>query len=244
VCGNEVPAAARCQRCGAPLAVLDACPCCGGEAGASPDGELRFACDLCGGPRLPRLDRAIRYSAGVVEHLRAADAARKARAGWRAAAIADGVLLPFVFLLFGTLVALFGASGALVAAAFFMLAPIAAFLVFALSRASSSSAKIGPALDAAWLAAAGDVARQTRGLTATTLAAKLGIAEPQAEELIALIDVNASLTPALLRIADPPADEQASQALREAALAPEGERDIEETRAPLVARIDPPTGKS
>jgi hypothetical protein len=186
---------------------------------------------------LPRLDRAIRYSASVAEHLRAADAARKARAGWRAAAIADGVLLPFVFLLFGTLVILFGASGALVAVAFLMLAPIAAFLAFALSRASASSARIAPLLDAAWLAAAGDIARQTRGLTATTLAAKLGIAEPQAEELIALIDVNASLTPAL-RIADPP------EVAPDEDHAVEGDRDVEEAPRPLVARIDPPTSKS
>jgi hypothetical protein len=182
------------------------------------------------------LDRAIRYGAPVTEHLRTADASRKARAAWRAAAIADGLLVPFVVVVFATFMAVFGASVPLTAVALLVMAPIVAFFAFALSRAAASGNKIAPALDAAWLAAASDVARQTRGLTATSLAAKLGIGEPQAEELMALIDVNASLAPTRLRIEDHDA-----QAAEEEAVV--GERERAEAPSALVARIDPPTSK-
>ncbi len=66
----------------------------------------------------------------------------------------------------------------------------------------SARTEIAPALDAAWLAVGADVAQQTPGLTATVLAQKLGIAEPQAEELMALLDVNGAIVVPRLRIED------------------------------------------
>jgi hypothetical protein len=189
-----VPAgAARCGRCGAAFGAQDRCPCCNAEAGVAPHAELRFACDVCGGPRVPRLDRAIQYSGREAVLLRKADAARKARAGWRAAAIADGLLLPLVLLVVAALLLLLGPGAGLVLAALLVVTPIAAFLAFAAGRAGARGREITPALDAAWLSAATDVARQTPGLTASALAPKLGVDEAQAEELMALIDVNASL---------------------------------------------------
>jgi hypothetical protein len=197
VCGAaDVPAGApRCQHCGAAVGTLEPCPCCGAEAGASPHPELRYACDVCGGPRVPRLDRSIQYGGQEAAHLRRADAARKGRAGWRAAAVAGGLLLPFSILAFLVLLLVFGANAALVAAGLVCVAPVAAFLAFALSRASARGREIAPALDAAWLSAATDVARQTRGITAAALAQKLGLAEPQAEELLALVDANSAAGP-------------------------------------------------
>ena len=200
VCGaaDEPAGAARCLHCGAAVGALDPCPCCGAEAGASPHAELRYACDICGGPRIPRLDRSIRYGGREAALLRQADAARKGRAGWRAAAIASGLLLPFVLLFFTVLLLLFSATaGHFVMALLAAGTPVAAFLAFALSRAGARGAAIGPALDAAWLSAATDVARQTRGLTAPALALKLGIQEPQAEELMALLDADAAAGPRL-----------------------------------------------
>jgi hypothetical protein len=194
VCAAGVPAgAARCGQCGAAFGALDPCPCCGATAGASPHAELRFACDVCGGPRVPRLDRSIQYSGREAALLRKADAARKGRAGWRAAAIADGLLLPIVLLVFTALWLLFGPGAGMVLVALVMVTPIAAFLAFAASRAGARGREISPALDAAWLDAATDVARQVPDLTAAALARQLGVDEPQAEELMALLDVNASL---------------------------------------------------
>jgi hypothetical protein len=195
VCADPVPAeAARCPRCGAALGALVPCPCCGAEAGASPHPELRYACDVCGGPRVPRLDPSLRYGGGEAPLLRKADAARKARAGWRAAAVAGGLLLPFTLAVSAALLLIFGPGALLLLVALLVVAPIAAFLAVAIARAGARGRSIAPALDAAWLAVATDIAQQTRGLTAPALAQKLGIADPQAEQLLALVDVNAAMS--------------------------------------------------
>jgi len=193
----EVPAGApRCPNCSAAQGPLDPCPHCRAEGGTSSDRELRWVCDVCGGPRVPRLDASMAYSGREAPLLRKADAARKARAGWRAAAIATGLLLPFVLLIFGALLLIFGASVGLVIVALLALGPIGAFLAFALGRAGERGREIAPAIDAAWLSAATEIAQQGRSqLSAATLAQKLGIEEPQAEELMALIDVNESISP-------------------------------------------------
>jgi hypothetical protein len=202
----EVPAgAARCPNCGAPQGRVEPCPHCNAQAGTSPDHEFRFVCDGCGGPRVPRVDPSIAWSGREAPLLRKADAARKARAGWRAAAIASGLLLPFVLLVIGALLLIFGISVGLVIATLFALAPIGAFLAFAIGRAGARGREIAPAIDAAWLSVATEIAQQVGPMSAATLAQKLGIAEPQAEELMALIDVNESIAPApRVRIGAPP----------------------------------------
>jgi hypothetical protein len=218
--------------------VIEPCPCCAAQASASPHAELRFVCDVCGGPRVPRLDPSLRSSGREVPLLRKADAARKARAGWRAAAIADGVLLPFTLLILAATVALFGAHAAMVLVLLFAVVPVAAFLAFALRRASVRGHEIAPALDAAWIAVATDAAQQTPGLTATVLAQKLGIEEPQAEELMALLDVNGAVSPGPRLRFDAPAGttEIASASEEEAALA-------ERIDAVARARLGPDAGK-
>lgn len=196
-CAAEVPPGAmRCPNCSAAQGPLDPCPHCKAQAGVSPHGEYRWVCDVCGGPRVPRIDRGIAYSGRELPLLRKADAARKGRAGWRAAAIASGLFLPFIGLFFGALLLVFGLSFTLVTLALISLTPVAGFLAYAMSRAGARGREIGPALDAAWIAAATDVAQQLPGpLTAAELGRKLGIEEPQAEELMALIDVNDALRP-------------------------------------------------
>ena len=204
-CAVEVPTGAvRCPSCGAAQGKLDPCPHCRAQAGASPDAELRYVCDVCGGPRVPRLDGAVAYSGREMPLLRKAEAARKGRAGWRAAAIASGLLLPMVLLSFGGLLLVFGASAGLVITALLLSAPIGAFLAMALSRAGACGSEIPPALDAAWIAVATDVAQQSGGaLDARGLAQRLGIEEPQAEELMALLDVNEAMAGPRLRVAPP-----------------------------------------
>jgi hypothetical protein len=190
-----VPAGApRCPNCSAAQGPLDPCPHCRAQAGASPDRELRWVCDVCGGPRVPRLDRSVTYSGREIPLLRKADAARKARAGWRAGAIATGLLLPFELLVFAALLMIFGMSFALVATAFVLTAPVAGFLAYAINRAAARGHEIAPAIDAAWLAVATDFAQQSGGaITVASLSQRLGIEEPQAEELMALLDVNEAI---------------------------------------------------
>jgi hypothetical protein len=187
---------------------------------------------------VPRLDRSIEYSGREAALLRKADKARKARVVWRIAAACAGLLLAFSFLGLGVVGLLIGVRAFLMVAALFGMAPLVLLLGFSLSRASAQGAQIAPALDDAWLSAAIDVARQTRGLTAPVLAGKLGIDEAQAEELMALIDVNAAAP--RLRIqpsateAGPPKADLASE--EEAALA-------ERIEAKARARLGPDAGK-
>jgi hypothetical protein len=137
------------------------------------------------------MDRGITYSGRENPLLRKADAARKGRAGWRAAAIASGLLLPFTLLFFGVLLAFFGLSFGLLLMTAVVVGPISAFLASAISRAGKRGGEIGPAIDAAWISVATEIAQQSPGaLTAQVLAQKLGVEEPQAEEMIALLDVN------------------------------------------------------
>jgi hypothetical protein len=194
-CAAEVQGGAlRCERCGAPQGALVACPHCRGEGGTSPHAELRFVCDLCGGPRIPRLDASIPPNGREVPLLRKADAARKARAAWRGAALGSGLALvltavPFVLLLF-----IVGAAPLLIVPGLLFTALFAGLLAMAVTRARARGREIGPLIDGAWVAAATDIARHSRGpLTALDLSQKLGIDESQADELLALLDVHQAL---------------------------------------------------
>jgi hypothetical protein len=190
-CAAEISKdAPRCERCGTSQRV-DTCPHCGAVAGASPHGELRLRCDVCGGPRVPLPQPPLKRSGREIPALQRAGRAASARTGWRAAAIAGGTLLGFNLLVLSVVLLIAGASVGVLLAGLITALPLAAFMFWAFQRAKARGREIGPALDAAWLALATDIANQSRGdLTAGSLAAALGIAEPQAEELLALLEVN------------------------------------------------------
>ncbi|XXX75056.1 zinc ribbon domain-containing protein [Sorangium sp. So ce134] len=184
------PGSARCPRCGADQRA-EVCPHCGGVAGVSADAELRFRCDVCGGPRVPVTDARVKRSGREVTLLQKARAAASARSVWRAAGIAASALFGFEVFLFAVLLLVLGASGGFFAAGLLTMAPVAVFALWAFRRAKSRGRDIAPALDAAWVSVASDVARQAeRPLTAAALGSTLRIAEPQAEELLALLEVN------------------------------------------------------
>lgn len=184
------PGSASCPRCGADQG-SETCPHCNAVAGASPHPELRFRCDVCGGPRIPVADARIQRSGREVPLLQQARAAASARSLWRAAGIVAGAFLGFELFLFALLLLILGVSVWLFIAAFLAMVPVAVFTAWALRRAKARSRDVAPALDAAWMSVASDVARQTETpLSPRTLASTLRIAEPQAEELLALLEVN------------------------------------------------------
>jgi hypothetical protein len=236
VCAAAVPAgAARCGQCGAAQVDLGPCPLCGGQGGSSPDPELRFACDLCGGPRVPWLDTSIQPSGLDAPLLRKADAARKARAAWRGTAFAAGIAFVLAVVPFVLLLAVIGAKLFVLVPGLLFTGLFGGMLAMAIGRARSRGAEIAPALDGAWLAAATAIARQVPGpIGAADLSKRLGIEEPQAEELLALLDVNGVSTDATaaprVRIASapgaPPPEALAAEqeALADAETAAEAER--------------------
>jgi hypothetical protein len=214
VCAASVPSdAPKCERCGAAQIDLGPCPLCNGQGGVSQHPELRFACDLCGGPRIPRLDPRVKSSGREVPLLRKTDAARKARAGYRGLAAASGVALALTLIPFAVLLAVVGFKTLLLLPGLFFTGLFSGMLAVGLGRARARGNEITPALDGAWLAAATDVARQSPGqLTATDLGQKLGIEEAQAEELLALLDVDMSMggAPRMRIDAAPPRPEMAA----------------------------------
>jgi hypothetical protein len=189
-CGADLsPGAERCDRCGTSQRV-DKCPHCGATAGVSPDSELRFRCDVCGAPRVPPAPRGKR-SGREIAPLRRAQAAASARARWRAATVGGGLLLGFDVLLLSLLLLISGLSFGLLLAGLVTVVPLAGLVLWMLGRARARGREIAPAIDAAWVAAATDVATQAESnLTAHDLATALGMNEAQAEELLALLEVN------------------------------------------------------
>lgn len=219
-CAAEVQGGAlRCERCGAPQGALVPCPHCRGEGGTSPHEELRFVCDLCGGPRIPRLDASIPPNGREVAVLRKADAARKARAAWRGAAVGSGLALVLTAVPFLLLLLVVGASPLLIVPGLFFTALFAGLLTMAVTRARARGREIEPLIDGAWVAAATELASHSGGsLTAIDLSQKLGIDEAQADELVALLDVQKAIDGG--PIAAPPLRIGVQIALTPAALTP------------------------
>ncbi|UQA63707.1 zinc ribbon domain-containing protein [Polyangium aurulentum] len=195
-CGTDVPpGATKCPRCGTSQSA-DLCPHCGATAGASPDEELRWRCDICGGPRVPLADPRVRRTGRENKALERAEAARKARAWSRAGAVVTGLALTAVLGVVGIVAAL-GAAGAFnlgfgfVLAALLTAGPLSGFLLWLVMRARARGKEIEPALDAAWMAVATDVVQQSKEpVTPRALADALRIEESQAEELLALLEAS------------------------------------------------------
>ncbi|EYF04422.1 zinc ribbon domain-containing protein [Chondromyces apiculatus] len=189
-CGADVPPGAdRCPRCGTSQH-MDLCPHCGATSGVTADAELRFRCDVCGGPRIPPSPRGAR-SGSEVPALRKAQEAVSGRSRGRAGAVAGGILLgaDVLFLILWLIIA--GAGLGFFLASLFTFVPLALFTAWAVARARARGREIEPALDAAWLAAATDVAARSEDtLTTRDLARDLKIEQAQAEELMALLEVS------------------------------------------------------
>jgi DNA-directed RNA polymerase subunit RPC12/RpoP len=189
-CGREIsPDAASCPHCGA-ANMEERCPHCGAVTTASPDKELRWRCDLCGGPRLPRPDPAVPRPRRELPHLKKAETARKTRAKSRALAAAFTVMGAGTTLFFALWALVFGASLGL--AVLGVLAGSALFVVlWALGRAGNATKEMKAAVDQAWLAAADAVAARMKGpFTAATLARALGVDNTHAEELLAHLEAH------------------------------------------------------
>jgi len=131
----------------------------------------------------------MKLSGKEIAALKTAETLRRSRSALRAGAITAGLSVPFVFVLLLLIKLIFGAP--LLLLTLLTCGPLAALSAWAGSRARTRTSQIPPALDAAWLAAATDVARQSgRALTAAQLASTLRIDEPRAEELLALLEAD------------------------------------------------------
>lgn len=190
-CGREIAAeVADCPHCGAQN-LEERCPHCNAVTTSSPDKELRYHCDLCGGPRVPRGDPSVRRGKRDVPFLRRANEARKQRAKYRAITGVFAVMGFGTTMLAGLWMLIFGLSVGL-GVTWGLFAGIAALTVlWSLKRAGEKTKEIAPQIDQAWTRAAADTAATIKGpFTAARLAKAMGVDEAVAEDLLAQLDVS------------------------------------------------------
>jgi hypothetical protein len=181
--------AASCPHCGA-ANMEERCPHCGAVTTASPDAELRWRCDLCGGPRMPRPDPAVPRVRREIAHPKEANRARTARAKSRALMAAFGVIGLVSTLFFALWSLIFTVWPVVLVWGLF--AGTALFVVlWAMGRAGAATKALKAAVDRAWLAAAEAVAARLPGpFSAAKLGKALGVESAQAEELLALLEAH------------------------------------------------------
>ena len=183
VCGTKLKEGSLvCTQCGAVHGERYRCPHCGAIADLEPSKALRYRCKVCGGPRVPTDDLAVKRSGGETPALERAQRAHRIAAAWRVGAGVVGgfgaLSLLIALLVLGVVTpAVLGTLGILIAT----LVPfVLAWLLW--RRGSAEQSNVVEALDEAWQRVAAEVITAHGGeLTAAELAKALrsdiGIAE-------------------------------------------------------------------
>lgn len=187
VCGAKLPEGSPvCAQCGAVHGERYRCPHCGAIADIEPAKALRYRCKVCGGPRVPSDDVAVKRSGAETPALERAQRAHRVAAAWRVGAgvvagfgalsllialLVLGVVTPGVL---GTLLTLFATLVPFVLAVLFW------------GRGGVEQRKVAEALDEAWQRVAAEVIGAHGGeLTAAELAKTLRSDIPTAERMLA-----------------------------------------------------------
>lgn len=166
------------------------CPHCRNEAGTEPHPVLRYRCRICGGPRI-FAGEGIELSGREQAPLKAAKSARRTRIALLTAAIVSAGFGTAAFFITAIILLLTQpGTFALLFSALLVLIPYA-LAGYAWSGAKKRVAQFREALDDAWLSAATDVvAAQSGEVNSRELAARLGIDEDYADQLLARLNVD------------------------------------------------------
>jgi hypothetical protein len=187
VCGTKLTQGSLvCAQCGTVHGERYRCPHCGAIADLEPSKALRYRCKVCGGPRVPSDDVAVKRSGSETPALERAQRAHRIATAWRVGAgvvagfgglsllialLVLGVVTPGVL---GTLATLFGT-----------LVPFVLAFVF-WRRGGAEYQKVTDALDEAWQRVAAEVIAAHGGeLTAAELAKTLRSDTSTAERMLA-----------------------------------------------------------
>jgi hypothetical protein len=166
------------------------CPLCRGVGGVSPHPELGFACNLCGGPRIPLPEGSLldEISRGA---LRKAEELRKKRGFMRGLGIFG--LVGVAFGLFVALPVLFFSFFYSVLTALMIAGPSLAIALWSRARAASMSKEMTASIDAAWGAAARELFRSGKIKSAADLAKLTGADGERAQQAFTLLSVDAEI---------------------------------------------------
>ncbi|MET0591569.1 MAG: zinc ribbon domain-containing protein [Polyangiaceae bacterium] len=179
------PGADRCTHCGIALGEHQRCVHCRAIVDVDTVPEARFACRLCGGVRIPIDDATVVRSAAQIELLKKATVARSATTVWSVVAAAVGAF-GVVTVLVLTLVLSFAdpPTPAAVMAGVAACIPFA-FAALAFAKSRKHRAEIGQSVEAAWMAAAADIARARGGqIDARTFAKLTRASESAADQIL------------------------------------------------------------
>jgi hypothetical protein len=185
-CAKPLPASAdRCPSCGIALGQHQRCVHCRAIVDVESAPGVRFICRLCGGVRIPIDDVSVERSQAQVELLAKATVARSATTVWTIVAAAVAAFGLCSVLVLALVVSV--ADPPTVAA---VMAGIAAilpfgFAAFAFRKSRGHRADIARFIEAAWMAAASDIAR-ARGneIDGPSLAKLTRITESEADQLL------------------------------------------------------------
>lgn len=178
------PGADRCAHCGIAIGEHQRCVHCRAIVDVDTVPEARFACRLCGGVRIPIDDATVTRSAAQIELLKKATIARSATTVWSivaAAVAAFGVVTALVLAL------VLSFANPPTAAA--VMAGVAACIPFAFAALSYAKSRrhrgeIAHAVEAAWMAAATDIARARGEIDAPTFAKLTRASESAADQIL------------------------------------------------------------
>jgi hypothetical protein len=185
-CAKPLPEGAdRCPSCGIALGEHQRCVHCRAVVDVEPAPDVRFRCRLCGGMRIPIDDAAIERSRPQVELLAKATVAGSAAAIWTiVAAVVAAFGLCSVLVLALVISVAAPATPAAVMAGLAAMVPFG-FSALAFRKSRAHRADIARFVEAAWMAAASDIARARGGEIDGPLLAKLTrTTESEADQLL------------------------------------------------------------
>ncbi len=175
------------------------CPTCGAVSRIVPSDTLRWACGVCGSPRVPWRDTD-HPPEEAMDALRAAGNAKRQGFAWRAGAWAAGIPAAVAFVLAVLLgPASYVAGGVLVA-----IGVVLAVLASKASRSASTARKrMRSELDRGWEAAMEGMLAQSAGtMTAREIARALRISEADVEATLTTLSVHERIRVAVQDNAD------------------------------------------
>lgn len=187
----------RCSICGGVEGREFFCPYCRIEADLVPSTTLRFACTICGRPRVPLDEPSIERSFAELPDLRRASNARLLRPVFRVLSWMMAGSAALVFLLSAALVLLVGYAAffteiVTIFVAIGIAVPLMLAMYFA-HRARRCTAELTSALDDAWLKVATEFARAQSPIDATTLGRAMRIDDETASKLCSKLSISALL---------------------------------------------------
>ncbi len=170
------------------------CPHGNHHATMRQDDELRWVCNICGGPQVRVEKEGAKLSGAEKEPLREAARARGRRIAWRGTGLFS-LLGSAVGLGITTLITLLAGFGMLATALpLFLTLPFILLTTLSLSKARGYTKQIQIALDRAWKSAARDiVTKWGKPITARELSGALAISEAGAENLLSQLAVDDAL---------------------------------------------------